>query len=68
MEQTPFLNADTLYFGGGTPALLPPDCLNEILQAAKRHFAPHCTPEITIEANPAMLKTEGFARFACPGV
>ncbi len=61
LEQTPFLNADTLYFGGGTPALLPPNCLNEILQAAKRHFAPHCTPEITIEANPAMLKQEGFA-------
>lgn len=68
LEQTPFLNADTLYFGGGTPALLPPECLNEILQAAKRHFAPNCSPEITIEANPAMLKQEGFAALLQVGV
>ncbi len=46
---------DTVYFGGGTPALLGGKRLTKLLNAADRYFfvSSADTPEITIEANPA---------------
>jgi len=43
---------DTIYFGGGTPSLLLPDMLLEIIRKIKKmfHFLPDT--EITIECNP----------------
>lgn len=43
---------DTIYFGGGTPALLRPDELGAILQAASDSFGIKRGAEITLEANP----------------
>ncbi|MGB9776807.1 MAG: radical SAM family heme chaperone HemW [Anaerolineae bacterium] len=47
--------AATVYFGGGTPSLLPPDTLARILQCVREHF--HLSPdgEITLEANPGTV-------------
>ncbi len=47
---------DTVYFGGGTPSLLKPEQIDEIMnwiREAGFKFAPDC--EITIEMNPATL-------------
>lgn len=43
--------ADTVYFGGGTPSLLPADCLRRILEALRARFCLQ-EPEITLEVNP----------------
>lgn len=43
---------DTVYFGGGTPALLRPDELGTILLAASDTFGIKRAAEITLEANP----------------
>lgn len=43
--------ANTVYFGGGTPSLLAPDDLARILAAVRRRFT-LVDPEVTIEANP----------------
>ncbi|MDP3458386.1 MAG: radical SAM family heme chaperone HemW [Hyphomonas sp.] len=43
---------DSIYFGGGTPALLRPDELGAILFAASETFGIKRGAEITIEANP----------------
>jgi oxygen-independent coproporphyrinogen-3 oxidase len=43
--------ADTVFFGGGTPSLLEPSSIAEIMEAIVRRFSLD-TPEITIEANP----------------
>lgn len=43
---------DTIYFGGGTPALLRPDELGRILFAASETFGIRNGAEITLEANP----------------
>lgn len=43
---------DTIYFGGGTPALLRPDELGSILLAASESFGIKRGAEITLEANP----------------
>ena len=43
---------DTVYFGGGTPALLKPEQVAEILKAASDTFGIKAGAEITLEANP----------------
>ena len=49
---------DSLYFGGGTPSLLEPQALAQIIDAlrAATTFAP--TPEITLEADPETITSE----------
>ena len=44
--------ADTLYFGGGTPSLLPVKSLAQIIKAAQAGFGLR-QAEITMEANPS---------------
>ena len=43
---------DSVYFGGGTPALLRPDELGTVLLAASDAFGIKSGAEITLEANP----------------
>lgn len=42
----------TIYIGGGTPTLLPPDVLVELMAAIRQRFGIAPDAEITIEANP----------------
>lgn len=61
--------ADTLYFGGGTPALLGGKRLAAILDTAGRCFRlfDGMAPEVTLEANPADDLAETLASFAAAG-
>jgi oxygen-independent coproporphyrinogen-3 oxidase len=43
---------ETIYFGGGTPSLLPTDDIQRILDDIYKHFRIVAQPEITLEANP----------------
>ena len=42
----------TIYFGGGTPSILPTESIKRILQILDTHFQLSATAEITLEANP----------------
>jgi len=53
-------SADTLYFGGGTPSLLAPERLGQIVQVARERFALPRGTEITVEANPRDLDVAGY--------
>ncbi len=46
---------DTIYFGGGTPSLAPPDSIGRIIDAARKHLTVSPDIEITLEANPGDL-------------
>jgi len=46
---------DTLYIGGGTPSLLTPSQLEDILTSVQKNFDFTSEPEISIETNPADL-------------
>jgi oxygen-independent coproporphyrinogen III oxidase len=47
---------DTVYFGGGTPSLLEPSALAEILEPLRKNFAFADSPaEITLEADPETI-------------
>ena len=58
----------SIFFGGGTPSLMPPETVAAILQAAERQwgFAPDI--EITLEANPSSVEAACFADLAAAGV
>lgn len=52
-EQGHQIPLSSLYFGGGTPSLLPAEELAEILERLKQHFLITDKTEITLEANPS---------------
>jgi oxygen-independent coproporphyrinogen-3 oxidase len=58
----------SIFFGGGTPSLMPPATVAAVVERAARHFA--CAPdiEITLEANPTSAEAGAFAGFAAGGV
>ena len=49
---TPGETIETIYFGGGTPSLLTPEELKEILGQVKNKFSITKNAELTLEANP----------------
>lgn len=42
----------TVYFGGGTPSLMAPHQLDDVMKALRKHFSLHPNMEATLEANP----------------
>ena len=58
----------SLYFGGGTPSLMPPALAGKIVEtcAALWGFVP--APEITLEANPTDAEADRFSDFATAGI
>ena len=54
-------NADSVFFGGGTPSLVAPADLEQVLAAIRDRFALGENAEITIEANPDDI-TEDLVR------
>ncbi|MFN3433827.1 MAG: radical SAM family heme chaperone HemW [Sphingomonas sp.] len=58
----------SIFFGGGTPSLMPPATVAAILDAAQRHWAPAADIEITLEANPSSVEAARFADLAAAGV
>jgi oxygen-independent coproporphyrinogen-3 oxidase len=62
------LTAPTIYFGGGTPSILPPDLLGELLRALRLAFHVSGDVEITLEANPGTVDVERLCRMRALGV
>jgi oxygen-independent coproporphyrinogen III oxidase len=52
------LTVHTLFFGGGTPSLLPEEEFERIIGAIRKNFNLAEDAEITIEANPGTVKLE----------
>ncbi|NUO80356.1 radical SAM family heme chaperone HemW [candidate division KSB1 bacterium] len=59
---------ETIFFGGGTPSLLSPAQLAEILEACFASFNFSSTPEITLETNPGTIDNTQLARYRTIGV
>lgn len=58
----------SIFFGGGTPSLMPPDIVGALIDAATRHWRPTSDIEITLEANPSSVEAAQFADLAAAGV
>lgn len=57
----------TIYFGGGTPSLLPASAVARVVEAAVREWGTDPT-EITLEANPSARETPDWAGLRTAGV
>jgi putative oxygen-independent coproporphyrinogen III oxidase len=58
----------SIFFGGGTPSLMPPATVAAIIAAAERHWGFTPDIEITLEANPSSVEAARFADLAAAGV
>jgi putative oxygen-independent coproporphyrinogen III oxidase len=58
----------SIFFGGGTPSLMPPDLIAAIIAEAERIFGFAPDIEITAEANPTSVEAAGLAGFKSAGV
>jgi len=58
----------TVYFGGGTPSLLTPAQVGQILMAIRESFTVCDAPEISFEVNPEALPTGYFEALRALGV
>lgn len=59
---------ESIYFGGGTPSLLKPKQVAELLETVKNCFSIADNCEITLEANPGAVTAESLARYRQTGV
>ncbi|MBC2742380.1 MAG: radical SAM family heme chaperone HemW [Desulfosarcina sp.] len=60
--------ADTIYFGGGTPSLLTPDQVENILERIHASFFVAVDTEITLEVNPGTVDKARLAGYRNAGV
>ncbi|MDQ2660702.1 MAG: radical SAM family heme chaperone HemW [Actinomycetota bacterium] len=63
----PHRAADTVFFGGGTPTLLPAHDLVRMLAAVRRQFGLASGAEVTTEANPDSVGPDDLMRLADGG-
>ena len=59
---------DTVYFGGGTPSIIPEELIGEMLCAARKRFDIAQNSEITIECNPSKDLSESFKLYKSYGI
>ena len=60
--------AGSLFFGGGTPALLPAEAVAAVVADARRGLGLAPDAEVTLEANPEGLDVERLRAFRAAGV
>ena len=58
---------DTVYIGGGTPSLLEPELLGDMMEAIRETFARELR-EVTLEADPETVETKKAAEWARAGI
>jgi oxygen-independent coproporphyrinogen III oxidase len=57
-EQNPHYIIESIYFGGGTPSLIEPKYIEQVLTIIKKNFALAPDIEISLECNPESLDRE----------
>jgi oxygen-independent coproporphyrinogen-3 oxidase len=58
----------SIFIGGGTPSLLSPEGMDQLLSAVRARINLEPDAEITMEANPGSVEAEKFAAFAKCGI
>jgi oxygen-independent coproporphyrinogen-3 oxidase len=65
---TPRRRVASVFFGGGTPSLMPPAAVDHILECIARLWDVSPEAEITLEANPTSAEAENFRGYRSAGV
>lgn len=58
----------SVFFGGGTPSLMEPDVVGDIMAAIKRLWPTANDLEVTLEANPSSVEAGRFKAFRDAGI
>ena len=58
----------SIFFGGGTPSLMPPATVAALIEAAGRYWPLADDVEITLEANPSSVEADRFADLRAAGI
>jgi len=61
-------SVDTVFFGGGTPSLVPPRMMEHLLHTVSQHFSLSSDAEVSMEANPESLYEQNARAFKAAGV
>lgn len=67
-QELPNRQVDTVFFGGGTPSLMPPETVAAIIDEIKSVWRLAPDAEISLEANPTSVEAGRFAGYADAGV
>jgi oxygen-independent coproporphyrinogen-3 oxidase len=67
-ELAPEHEVVSIFFGGGTPSLMPPDTVAALIERVGRLWPVAPGLEVTLEANPNSAEAERFSKFAAAGV
>lgn len=67
-RQVPGRRVDTIFFGGGTPSLMPPETVAAVIAAVRDGWPQAGDVEITLEANPTSVEAGRFRGFRDAGV
>lgn len=67
LERTPIETVPTIFFGGGTPSLLPPTDLGRVIAAITKRNGLTGQCEITLEANPDSVNPEKLSQLVSVG-
>jgi len=66
--RTPGHRLTSIFFGGGTPSLMDPATVAEVIERARALWPAEPGIEITLEANPTSVEAARFAGFRAGGV
>lgn len=66
--ETPGRTVGTVFFGGGTPSLMPPETVAAALDAIRRGWRLAADAEVTLEANPTSVEAGRFRGYRDAGV
>lgn len=66
--ETPGRRVDSVFFGGGTPSLMPPETVAAVIEAIGRAWPLADCAEITLEANPTSVEAARFRAYRAAGV
>ena len=67
LQSAPRTPVSTIFFGGGTPSLLPAKDLGRVITAIREHNGLRDGAEITLEANPDSVTPEKLAEYISVG-
>ncbi len=67
-EEVPGRRLNSVFFGGGTPSLMPPEMVHSILDRVRTRWGVANDWEVTLEANPGSVEAQRFKGFHQAGV
>ncbi len=66
--RTPGRKVESVFFGGGTPSLMPPGAVAHVLDEIAKLWQVSPEAEVTLEANPTSVEAKNFTGYRAAGV